>query len=95
MMKARYDRGADAAYFEFSSAASARQVPLDDGRVLDYGEDGRLVGVEILSPSRGVRLEGLPRVDEIARGVRRLGFRIADGAATADASGATHRRPGG
>ena len=93
-MRAHYDRSADAAYFEFSSAASARQVPLDDGRLLDYGDDGRLVGVEILSPSRGVRLAGPPMADEIARGVRRLGFRIVDVPAL-DASGASDGRAGG
>ena len=80
-MKAQYDRRADAAYFQFSPAASTRQVALDDGRVLDYAADGSLVGVEILSPSRGVRLEGLPRADEIARAARQLGLRIADPAA--------------
>lgn len=74
-MKTEYDRRADAAYFAFSSADPVRQVKLDDSRVLDYAADGSLVGVEILSPSRGVDLAGLPRADEIAKGIRALGFR--------------------
>lgn len=85
-MEVEYDRAADAAYFQFSAVASTRQVPLDDGRVLDYAADGSLVGVEILSPSRGVDLDGIPRADEIARAVRQLGFRVVGGVAPADAS---------
>ncbi len=93
-MKTTYDRGADAAYFRFSAAASTRQVPLDDGRILDYAADGSLVGVEVLSPSRGVDLAGVPRAEEIARAARRRGFRVAGGPATADTSGGTGGRAG-
>ena len=75
-MRVRIDRHADAVYFEFSRAVAVRQVPLDDGRVLDYAADGTLVGVEILSPSRGVRLDGLPHAEEIARAARRSGLAI-------------------
>lgn len=75
-MKTEYDRNADAAYFLFSSSDSVRQVPLDDSRVIDYAEDGSVVGVEILSPSRGVDLVGVPRAQEIARALRRLGFHV-------------------
>ncbi len=77
-MKTEYDRAADAAYFEFSSADPARQVKLDDSRVIDYAADGSVVGVEILLPSRGVNLVGLPRAAEIARGLRSLDFRVLD-----------------
>lgn len=75
-MKAEYDRDADAAYFQFSPSDSARQVRLDDSRIVDYASDGSLVGVEILSPSRGVDLSGIPRAVEIAGVLRRLGFRV-------------------
>ena len=76
MMHVTYDADADAAYISFSTAASARQVPLDDERVLDYGADGALVGVELLSPSHGVDLAGIPRRSEVASAVRSLGFRV-------------------
>ena len=71
-----YDPEADAAYVSFSSAPSARQVPLDDSRVLDYAQDGALVGVEILSPSLGVDLSGLPRASDVADAIRGLGFAV-------------------
>ncbi len=75
-MRVEYDQAADAAYFAFSDADPARQVKIDDARVIDFAADGSLVGVEILSPSRGVDLDGLPRLREIARASRALGFRV-------------------
>ena len=78
-MSVTYDPDADAAYISFSSASSALQVPLDDSRVLDYAPDGSLVGVEILSPSLGVDLSGLPRADEVGDAIRGLGFAVMTG----------------
>lgn len=75
-MKVEFDREHDAAYFEFSPAASVRQVVLDTARIVDYGADGSVVGVEFISPSRGIDLDGLPRAREIEREARRLGFTI-------------------
>ena len=60
--------------FTFSGAPSSRQVRLDDSRIVDYAEDGSLVGVEILSPSRGVELSGLPRRSEIEQALGRMGL---------------------
>jgi len=71
-----YDPEADAAYISFSSASSALQVPLDDDRIVDYAQDGSLVGVEILSPSLGVDLSGLPRGGEVGDAIRGLGFAV-------------------
>jgi len=64
------------AYVEFSPADSARQVALDDATIIDYAADGSVVGVEFISPSRGVNLAGVPRAAEIERKVRRLGLPI-------------------
>jgi uncharacterized protein YuzE len=70
------DRKDDVAYVEFSPADSARQVALDDATIIDYAADGSVVGVEFISPSRGVNLAGVPRAAEIERKVRRLGLPI-------------------
>jgi uncharacterized protein YuzE len=75
-MNATYDRDADAAYVGFSSRTSARQVQLDDSRILDYSTDGAIVGVEFLSPSHGVDLAGIPRANEVARALHRLGLEV-------------------
>ena len=71
-MKTTFDRKGDVAYVEFSSADSARQIALDDARIIDYAADGSVVGVEFISPSRGVNLAGVPHAAEIEREVRRL-----------------------
>ena len=75
-MKTTYDRKHDVAYVEFSGADSARQVALDHTTVVDYAADCSVVGVEFISPSRGVNLAGVPRAAEIEREVRRLGLPI-------------------
>lgn len=75
-MRVTYDPDADAAYVSFSSAVSDHQVPVDDSRILDYTADDVLVGIEILSPSGGVDLRGLPRASEVGSAIRDLGFEI-------------------
>ncbi|MEO8625705.1 MAG: DUF2283 domain-containing protein [Candidatus Limnocylindrales bacterium] len=75
-MKCEYDRRRDVAYFEFSSAQSVRQVQLSDLRVIDYGAEGTVVGVEFISPSRGINLTDIPRAVDIEREARRLGLSI-------------------
>ena len=75
-MNVRFDRKGDVAYVEFSTADSARHVALDDATIIDYAADGSVVGVEFISPSRGVNLAGVPRAAEIEREVRRLGLPI-------------------
>jgi uncharacterized protein YuzE len=70
-MKVELDRQHDAAYFAFSATASVRQVKLDTARI-NYAADGSVVGVEFISPSRGVNLAGVPHAAEIERELRRL-----------------------
>ena len=59
-MKTTYDRKHDVAYVESSGAASARQIAVDDATIIDYADDGSVVGVEFISPSRGVNLARVP-----------------------------------
>jgi uncharacterized protein YuzE len=58
-----YDRDVDAVAVEFSDARSASTRRVDDLRLADYGEDGQLVGLEFFRASRGVRLGGLPLME--------------------------------
>lgn len=39
--------------------------PLDDTRLLNIDHEGEIVGVEFLEASDGIRLQGVPRADEI------------------------------
>jgi uncharacterized protein YuzE len=75
-VKVELDSKADAAYVELSRVAVDRQVQLDAARVLDLAADGSVVGVEFLSPSRGVSLDGIPRAAEVGRALRRRGIRV-------------------
>ena len=75
-MKSEYDRRRDAAYFQFSSADSVRQERLSGLRVVDYGADGKVVGIEFISPSRGIDLTGIPHATDIEREARRLGLPV-------------------
>ena len=70
----QYDEAADAAYLEFSDATFDHMERLDDQRVVDFAADGTVIGVEILSPARGVDLAGLPHAAEIERVLRARGF---------------------
>jgi len=75
-VKTDYDKKHDAAYFELSAMDPVRQVKLDDARIVDYAADGSVVGVEFISPSRGVDLADVPHAAEIGREARRLGFPV-------------------
>ena len=72
-----YDESVDAAYPQLTDAAMDHQVRLYDARGINYAADGSVIGIEILSPRRmGVRMEGLPYPDDVARVMRSCGFRI-------------------
>ncbi len=65
-MLLEYDPEADAIYISFGEAPYDHGVDLDESRRVDYGADGSVVGVELLTVSRGVRWEGLPEAQRIA-----------------------------
>ena len=76
-MLLEYDESVDAAYLRVSDADWHHQQRLDDARGVNYAADGSVIGIEILSPRRkGVRLDGLPYPDDVARIMRAVGFRI-------------------
>lgn len=79
-MKSEYDRRRDVAYFQFSSAHSVRQVEMSGLRIIDYGGDGSVVGVEFISPSMGIDVAGVPHAAEIEREAHRLGLSVRKGA---------------
>jgi uncharacterized protein YuzE len=50
-MKVRIDKEDDALYFELDDAEIIESEEVEPGVILDFDEDGRLVGIEILSLS--------------------------------------------
>lgn len=56
-----YDREADVLYVRLApNAKVAKTHPLDDMRLIDYSEDGAVVGIEFIDASEGVELGGVP-----------------------------------
>ena len=51
-MRVRVDRDADAVYLNLTDAAIVESAEVAEGIVVDYDNDGRIVGVEILDASR-------------------------------------------
>jgi uncharacterized protein YuzE len=76
-----YDASVDAAYLTVSDEEWDHQVRLDDLRGINYAADGSIIGVEILSPRRkGVKLDGLPFAEDIARVMEAVSFRVLESA---------------
>lgn len=66
-MLIQYDPEADAVYVKLRGAVGAiRSKRLDESRVVDYDDEGSVVGVEFLFVSRGIRLEDVPEREEVA-----------------------------
>jgi uncharacterized protein YuzE len=62
-MKLTYDPEADALYIALSEGPVAKTSDVEEGVILDYGADGRLVGVEILRAS--LRTRETPSVEYV------------------------------
>ena len=51
-MRVRVDHGADAIYLNLTDRAIKESEEVADGVIVDYDEEGRIVGVEILDASK-------------------------------------------
>jgi uncharacterized protein YuzE len=56
-MKIRYDKEADVVYISFSSLIIAESDQEKPGIILDYAENGQIVGIEILNASSKMEKE--------------------------------------
>ena len=79
MPYATYDAEADALYVTLlDGVTSTAQTVLDDLRIIDYSEDGAVVGVEFICAQGGIDLGDVPfahRVEQII-GESGLPFKI-------------------
>lgn len=69
-----YDAEADALYVRLVSRRVARTRSKGDLRMIDYAEDGSVVGVEFLQASGGIDLTGLAESEEIEQLIRQGGL---------------------
>ena len=61
MAHAKYDRDADALYIRLADGDVTRTVEVDDYRVLDMSDDGRVLGIEVLYPDQNLQLAPVAR----------------------------------
>jgi|DewCreStandDraft_2_1066082.scaffolds.fasta_scaffold00282_79 uncharacterized protein YuzE len=73
-MRIEYDSEADVLYIALRNVRVARTVEVEGSLVVDYGEDGRLVGIEILD------IAGLLDAETLARMAERTAEAARDGA---------------
>ncbi len=73
-MEIRYDPEADAVDVKLAESWRGPLLsrPLDARRIVDYDQDGKLVGVEFLFVSDGIRLDGAPEADRVRDLLRSL-----------------------
>jgi len=83
-MNVQYDQDVDAVDVAISDGESSFTQVVDDGRILDYGADGTIVGIEFFGASSGVCLGGLPlqvhgiRAHELAQALKDAGVSVVD-----------------
>ncbi len=58
-MRLKIDKGSDALYLRLDEAAIVESEEVQPGVILDYDENGCLIGIEILNLSARVQLEKL------------------------------------
>ena len=58
-MKMKYFKDTDSLYIDLSENPSAESTEISEGIVLDYDEDGKLVGIDIDNASNKVDLDRL------------------------------------
>ena len=62
-MQITYDTQADALYIKLREGSFLRNNEVEEGVILDIGEGGVLLGIEILEASSRYSLEDLSKVD--------------------------------
>lgn len=61
-MKITYDPGADAVYIQFQEGEYSISKEMGEGIILDYTEDGKVIGIEILEVSRKMPLKNIEEI---------------------------------
>jgi uncharacterized protein YuzE len=66
-MRLTHDHVADAIYIVLRDEPYAFGTDLDHARHIDYGEDRKPIGIELLNVSKGVNLDDLPERAAVER----------------------------
>jgi len=66
-MKIRYDKEVDALYIDLLDLPSLESEEIAPGVIVDYSEDGRIVGIEVLNVSQKLQeISGLSEIKKAA-----------------------------
>ncbi len=66
-MKIRYDKEVDALYIDLLDLPSLESEEIAPGIILDFSEDGRVVGIEVLNASKKLQeVSGLQDIKKAA-----------------------------
>ncbi|MBA7582094.1 MAG: DUF2283 domain-containing protein [Dehalococcoidia bacterium] len=77
MLRVETDPTADAVYIQLLDGPIGYSEELDDNRLIDRSlNPGKPVGVDLLSVSEGVKLDGLPEPETIKRILVGLGIKV-------------------
>lgn len=79
MPTATYDSEADALYIRLTDADRDRTVEYDDSHYVDLDASGNAIGIEILYPRMGMRLEKLAAIYGFSTGEVRAAIGVALG----------------
>jgi len=75
-MRVRYDEEADALYIRLRKSEYDESDEIQEGFILDYDADGKIIGIEILEASAHLPLADLSTVNfEISRLLTKTGNR--------------------
>ena len=61
-MKITYDPKIDAVYIQFQEGEHNISKEIEDGMVLDYTKDGKIMGIEILEVSQKMPLKNIEEI---------------------------------
>ncbi|MSQ30370.1 MAG: DUF2283 domain-containing protein [Dehalococcoidia bacterium] len=74
MERVTYDSETDVLYVRLHDGDSAKQVLLDDARIIDRSADGVVLGIEFLGASDGVDLTDVPFAPTVQQPIEESGL---------------------
>ena len=62
-MEITFDKNADAIYIEFRKGGFAKNKKIDDFTIIDFDNEGKILGIELLEVSKRIPIESLSEIN--------------------------------
>ena len=62
-MEITFDKNADAIYIEFRKGSFAKNKKIDDFTIIDFDNEGKILGIELLEVSKRIPIESLSEIN--------------------------------